>query len=72
MPKYRVEVNFESEIFEFDTDDYKDSFAQTKDQLSDHPDPNDPDVIHDFIQEMEPADFDLYPSFHEILVTPKK
>ena len=51
MPKYSVFVRA-SGSFVFDTDDFEDDFAKTKDDLADKLDPTDPDVVHDFVMEL--------------------
>lgn len=50
MAKYKVvgHVNF---FFEFDTADFPDDFARSKDDLVDSLDPNDPAVVGEFIIE---------------------
>ena len=46
--KHSVTVTCEV-AFTFDTDDYPDDFAKTKDDLADKLDPTDSDVVHDYI-----------------------
>lgn len=71
MPKYIIEAVTTSS-FEFDTEDYAEDFKDND------LDPNDPDVIHDFVRELlendGPGNFDTNPSIDTIKVTarPKK
>jgi hypothetical protein len=75
MAKYQVTVNLTAE-FTFDTADYEDEFAKTKDDLPDMPDPNDEDAVYDFVRDLLDnegiSDFDPNPLITELSVQPKK
>ena len=51
MPKYTITVAFDHETFVFDTDDFEDDFAKTKDDLADKLDPTDVDAVRDWAEE---------------------
>ena len=58
MSKYQITANV-TVSFVLDTTEASDDFAQTKDELVDKLDPEDPDVIHDYIVDLDPGDLVL-------------
>lgn len=54
MAKYTVTFTTHCQ-FDFDTSDFEDDFAKSKDELPDKVNPEDPDAVHDYLRD---ADFE--------------
>jgi hypothetical protein len=71
MPKYKVNVTFVSDWFEFNTEDHPEEFHPEKGEPE--WDPNDPEAVRDFVGSNDLVENELsFPDVDELKVEPIK